>query len=112
MRSSSPKGAIWDVVVDLRKGSPTFGEWDAVEISAENGVSVFIAEGLGHSFLSLAEESVATYLCSAEHNSGNDKGFHPLSPRLGIKFDTISSEHNIGGYIVSFRDSNLPLFKD
>lgn len=83
---SCPKGSIWDVVVDLREDSPTYGQWDAVVISAQNGLSVFISEGLGHSFLSLEDGSVASYLCTTEYEPAADKILNPFSGKLGIEF--------------------------
>ncbi|AIC46848.1 dTDP-4-dehydrorhamnose 3,5-epimerase-like protein [Rhodoluna lacicola] len=85
---SCPKGAIWDVVVDLRKDSPTYGQWDAVELSAENGLSVFISEGLGHAFLSLEDDSVANYLCTSEYSPGADRTINALSAKLAIAFES------------------------
>lgn len=107
---SCPKGRIWDVVVDLRKGSPTHGNWDAVELSAENGKSVLISEGLGHAFLSLEADSVSTYLCTAEYNPIADKGFHPLSLNLGIDFEKIANKNGIADLIISDRDLSSPHF--
>lgn len=85
---SCPKGAIWDVVVDLRKDSPTYGQWDAVKLSAENGSSVFISEGLGHAFLSLEDGSVANYLCTSEYAPDADRTLNPLSGKLAITFES------------------------
>ena len=85
---SCPKGSIWDVVVDLRKESPTFGQWDAVELSAENGLSLFISEGLGHAFLSLQDDSVANYLCTSEYAPDADRTINPLSKNLAIAFES------------------------
>jgi dTDP-4-dehydrorhamnose 3,5-epimerase len=98
---SCPKGAIWDVVVDLRKESPTYGHWDAVEISAENCLSVFISEGLGHAFLSLEDGSVATYLCTSEYAPGSDRTINPLSEKLGITFGATG----ISEFVLSDKDS-------
>ncbi len=83
---SCPKGVIWDVVVDLRKDSPTYGQWDSVKLSDDNGLSVFVSEGIGHAFLSLEEESVANYLCSTEYNPDSDRTINAMSPNLAIDF--------------------------
>jgi dTDP-4-dehydrorhamnose 3,5-epimerase len=107
---SCPKGRIWDVVIDVRKGSPTYGQWDAVELSAENGKSIFISEGLGHAFLSLEDGSVSAYLCSAEYSPANDKGFDPLSESLNIDFKNIAFQNGISQIITSERDSSSPSF--
>ncbi len=103
---SCPKGAIWDVVVDLRKDSPTYGQWDAVELSAENGLSVFIAEGLGHAFLSLKDDSVANYLCTSEYAPDADRTINPLSERLGIAF----ASSGITDFSLSAKDSEAADF--
>lgn len=103
---SCPKGAIWDVVVDLRKGSPTYGQWDAIVISAENGLGVFISEGLGHAFLSLEDGSVANYLCTSEYEPRADRTINPLSPKLAIAFDSLG----ITDFTLSVKDSDAENF--
>jgi dTDP-4-dehydrorhamnose 3,5-epimerase len=80
------RGSIWDVIVDIRVGSPTFGEWDSVVISAENGKCVLIGEGLGHVFLSLEDNSVVSYLCSEPFNPRVEHGINPLDKDLAIPF--------------------------
>lgn len=103
---SCPKGAIWDVVVDLRKDSPTYGHWDAVELSAENGLSVFISEGLGHAFLSLEDGSVANYLCTSEYAPDADRTINPLSAELAITFE----DSGINEFVLSAKDSEATDF--
>ncbi len=105
---SCPKGAIWDVVVDLRKDSPTYGQWDAVELSAENGLSVFISEGLGHGFLSLEDGSVANYLCTAEFASQHDAGVNALKGKFLDAFLEFGRSRGISSFVQSDKDSNLP----
>lgn len=107
---SCPKGAIWDVVVDLRKDSPTYGQWDAVELSAKNGLSVFIAEGLGHAFLSLEDGSVAHYLCSSEYNRQLERTINPLSNSIGLPFQEMSETYEISEFILSTNDEDAPHF--
>ena len=92
---SCPKGAIWDVVVDLRKDSPTYGQWDSVEISAENGLSVLISEGLGHAFLSLENDSVATYLTNAFYVQEFEGAINPFDPELAIDFSSMAKSREI-----------------
>lgn len=103
---SCPKGSIWDVVVDLRPDSKTFGSWDAIELSEENGLSVFISEGLGHAFLSLRDGSVANYLCSAEYSPEFDQIINPLSPRLAIPF----ADQGCTVFNLSSKDAGAPSF--
>ncbi|MBW8481615.1 dTDP-4-dehydrorhamnose 3,5-epimerase family protein [Actinomadura parmotrematis] len=78
------RGALLDVVVDLRTGSPTFGRWEAVRLDEENRRCLSIAEGLGHAFLSLEDGTTAMYLCSTGYNPAGEHGVHPLDPDLGI----------------------------
>lgn len=79
-----PKGAVFDVVVDIRVGSPTFGAWDAVVLDDLDRRVVFISEGLGHVFLSLEESSVVAYLCSTPYAPSREHGLNPLDPKIGI----------------------------
>ena len=101
---SCTSGAIWDVVVDLRKTSPTYGQWDAHLISPGNGNSVFISEGLGHVFMALEDNTVANYLCTTEYNPQADKTINPLDQTLAIEFDQIARAHGIGSYLLSDKD--------
>lgn len=80
------RGAIWDVVVDLRLGSPNFGSWHAEELNERNGKSIYIAEGLGHGFLSLEDSTTVNYLCSTEYNPAVEHAIHPLDEDLGVDF--------------------------
>ncbi|MEV0145003.1 MULTISPECIES: dTDP-4-dehydrorhamnose 3,5-epimerase [unclassified Nonomuraea] len=77
-------GAVLDVVVDLRVGSPGFGRWDAVRMDDESRRAVLIAEGLGHAFMALSERATVVYLCSQPYNPGGEHGVHPFDPALGI----------------------------
>lgn len=107
---SCPAGSLWDIVVDLRPDSTTFGKWDAALLTAENRKSVLISEGLGHGFLALEDETVANYLCSSEFNPAGDKTISPLSPKLAIDFTSIGSTFGIKGFLLSPKDSEAPLF--
>lgn len=79
-----PKGAVLDVIVDIRVGSPTFGEWDAVQIDDVEHRAVYLSEGLGHAFMSLADGSVVTYLCSTGYNPVAEFGTQPLDAELAL----------------------------
>lgn len=107
---SCPAGSLWDVVVDLRTESSTFGKWDAALLTAENRKSVLISEGLGHAFLALEDETVANYLCSSEFNPAGDKTISPLSPKLAIDFSSFASRYGIKDFLLSPKDSEAPLF--
>ena len=77
-------GAILDVVVDLRAGSPSFGKWEAVALDAVTRRAVFLAEGLGHAFMALTDDATALYLCSTPYAPGREHGVDPLDPAIGI----------------------------
>ena len=78
------RGAIHDVVLDLRRGSPTFGRWAAVELSAENGRLVVVPEGCAHGFLTLADDSLAFYLVSAPYDPARERGVRWDDPAFGV----------------------------
>ena len=82
------RGAVLDVVVAIRVGSPTFGAWDSVLLDDTDRRAVYLSEGLGHGFLSLEDDSVVSYLCSAPYAPGREHGVHPLDPELGIEWPT------------------------
>jgi dTDP-4-dehydrorhamnose 3,5-epimerase len=77
-------GAIVDVVVDLRVGSPTYARWEAVRLDDESRRAVFISEGLGHAFVALSSTATVMYLCSTPFAPGIEHGVHPLDPAIGI----------------------------
>ena len=79
-----PRGALLDVVVDVRVGSPTFGRFEAVELDGRSCRAVYLAEGLGHAFVALEDDTVMAYLCSTPYNPGAEHGVSPLDPALGL----------------------------
>jgi dTDP-4-dehydrorhamnose 3,5-epimerase len=79
-------GAVLDVVVDLRAGSPEFGKWEAVRLDDVDRQAVFLSEGLGHGFMALTDHATVLYLCSTPYAPGREHGVHPLDPVLGISW--------------------------
>ncbi len=77
-------GAVLDVVVDIRVGSPTFGTWDAVLLDDVDRRAIYLSEGLGHAFMSLADGSTVLYLCSSGYAPGREHGIHPFDPDIAI----------------------------
>ena len=77
-------GALLDVVVDIRVGSPTFGAWEAVRLDTDNRKALYVAEGLGHVFMALEDATAVSYLCSTGYAPGREHGITPLDPDLGI----------------------------
>ncbi|GAB3988690.1 dTDP-4-dehydrorhamnose 3,5-epimerase [Actinoallomurus acanthiterrae] len=80
------RGAVLDVVVDLRVGSLSFGHWEAVRLDDETRCGVYVAEGLGHAFMSLTDDATVVYLCSQPYLPAREHGVHPLDPDLGIRW--------------------------
>lgn len=78
------RGALLDVVVDVRVGSPSFGVFDTAELTATNHRAVYLAEGLGHAFVALADDTVMTYLCSTGYAPDREHGIDPLDADLGL----------------------------
>lgn len=81
---SCVSGAVLDVIVDLRVGSPTFGRWEGVRLDDVDRRAVYIAEGLGHGFCALSESATLSYFCSETFNPTGEHAVHPLDPDLGI----------------------------
>ncbi|GHG35763.1 MULTISPECIES: dTDP-4-dehydrorhamnose 3,5-epimerase family protein [Amycolatopsis] len=78
------RGSLLDVVVDIRVGSPTFGHWDAVRLDSARYNAAYLAEGLGHGFIALEDDTVMAYLCSEPYNPKGEHGITPLDPALGL----------------------------
>lgn len=78
------RGAVLDVVVDIRVGSPTYGVSDAVQLDDQDRRGIYLAEGLGHAFLALTDDANVTYLCSEPYNPTGEHGIHPLDPDLDL----------------------------
>jgi dTDP-4-dehydrorhamnose 3,5-epimerase len=81
---SCASGAIIDVVVDIRMGSPGFGSWDAVRLDDESRRALYISEGLGHAFVAVSDQATVLYLCSTPYAPDREHGLHPLDPAIGI----------------------------
>lgn len=79
-----PAGAVIDIIVDLRMGSPTFGAVDTVRLDTIDRRAVYLSEGLGHGFLALEDGSTLTYLCSTGYSPGREHAINPLDPALNL----------------------------
>jgi dTDP-4-dehydrorhamnose 3,5-epimerase len=78
------RGAVLDVVVDIRVGSPTFGQWEGVTLDETERRAVYLSEGLGHGFCALTDDATLSYLCSTTFNPAAEHVVHPLDPDLAI----------------------------
>jgi dTDP-4-dehydrorhamnose 3,5-epimerase len=77
-------GAVVDFVVDIRVGSPTFGQWDSVVLDTVERRALYVAEGLGHCFVALTDDAVVTYLVSEVFNAQREHGITPLDETVGL----------------------------
>jgi dTDP-4-dehydrorhamnose 3,5-epimerase len=96
-------GSILDFVVDIRVGSPTFGQWDSVLLDDKQHHALYLSEGLGHAFVALEEDTTVSYLVSDVYNPGAEHGINPLDPAVGLVFPD-----DIGDLIVSDKDRDAP----
>jgi dTDP-4-dehydrorhamnose 3,5-epimerase len=95
-------GSVFDVVVDIRVGSPTFGKWDSVLLDDRDRRSVYLSEGLAHGFVALQDNSTVMYLCSAEYNPQREHTIAATDPVLAIDWPT---EQKL---VLSDRDAAAP----
>lgn len=106
------RGAVLDVVVDIRPDSPTFGRWDTVLLDDADLRSVFLSEGLGHAFMSLADSSTVTYLCSTGYEPEREHGIHPLDPAIGIEWPDTGRDGQPLTPLLSDKDAAAPVLAD
>ena len=97
------RGRVWDVVVDLRRGSPTFGEWEAVELDDEHGHQLFIPVGFGHGFCVLSDVADFVYKCTAYYDAATEAGIRFDDPEVGIAWPLPADE-----LLFSQRDRDAP----
>jgi dTDP-4-dehydrorhamnose 3,5-epimerase len=100
------QGAIFDVVVDIRLGSPTYGKWEGYELSEENARLVYVPEGFAHGFVTLRPNSEIIYKCSRYYSPETEGSIHWDDPDVGIKWPLT------GDAILSEKDKKAPFFRD
>jgi len=99
------RGSVFDVVVDIRVGSPTFGQWDSVLLDDVDHRSVYLSEGLAHGFLALQDDSTVSYLCSAGYAPDREHTICATDPALGIDWP-------VPAPTLSDRDASAPTLAD
>ena len=99
------RGAVFDVVLDIRVGSPTFGRWDSVLLDERDRRTVYLSEGLAHGFVALQDDSTVTYLCSAGYSPDREHTILATDPALGIDWPHQSP-------LLSDRDAEAPTLAD
>jgi dTDP-4-dehydrorhamnose 3,5-epimerase len=98
-----PAGKVLDVVVDLRRGAPTYGECYSTVLSAEKKNALYVPVGLAHGFLSLADDTLMVYMVSSVYNPAHD---------CGIRYDSFGFDWGVETPILSARDAKLPPFEE
>ncbi len=98
-------GEVWDVAVDIRRGSPTFGRWEAVVLNADNRRQLWIPEGFAHGFVVLSEQATFSYLCTAPYDRACDAALRWDDPQLAIDWPVITP-------VLSAKDAAAPLLAD
>lgn len=101
------RGAVLDVAVDIRQGSPTYGQHVAVELTEENQLQFFIPKGFAHGFAVLSETAVFEYKCDEFYHPESEAGVSIMDPSLGIDWRTPLTKA-----ILSEKDTRLPLLRD
>jgi dTDP-4-dehydrorhamnose 3,5-epimerase len=101
------RGRAWDVAVDLRGGSPTFGKYFALELSESNRLMLWIPAGFAHGFLALEDDTELQYKCTAEYNAASDGGLRWNDPDIAIAWPDIGIPP-----LVSAKDAALPILRE
>ncbi len=101
-----PRGALLDVVIDIRVGSPTFGAHEAVLLDAESCRAIYVSEGLGHAICALTDDTVASYLCSTPYTPSVEHTVSALDPELGLPWPADITP------ILSDRDAAAPTLSE
>ena len=96
-------GAVIDYVIDIRVGSPTFGQWDSVRLDDVDRKAIYIAEGLGHAFVALTEDATVSYLVTDVYNPTAEHGINPLDPDIALVFPD-----EAGTPLLSPKDTDAP----
>jgi dTDP-4-dehydrorhamnose 3,5-epimerase len=99
------EGEVWDVAVDIRRGSPGFGRWTAAVLSAGNRRHFWIPEGFAHGFVVLSERALFTYLCTETYDRAADAGIRWDDPELAIDWP-------VSAPVLSDKDARAPLLAD
>lgn len=96
-------GAVLDYVIDIRVGSPTFGQWDSVLLDDVDRRAIYLSEGLGHAFVALTDGAVVSYLVTDTYNPTAEHGIDPLDPQIGLVFPPEAGEP-----LLSPKDTDAP----
>ena len=96
-------GAVLDYVIDIRVGSPTYGQWDTVLLDDTDRRAIYISEGLGHAFVALTDDATVSYLVTDTFNAEREHGIDPLDSEIGLVFPAEAGEP-----LLSPKDTEAP----
>ncbi len=99
-------GKVYDVLVDLRRNSPTYGKWGGIYLSSENKTSLLIPRGCAHGFISLSDNSLVSYKCDGKYDKKSDTGIIFSDPDINIEWPI----NDISQVVLGSRDKNLMSF--
>jgi dTDP-4-dehydrorhamnose 3,5-epimerase len=105
------RGAVFDVVVDIRRGSPSFGRWEGFELSDENHRQLYVPDGFAHGFCVTSEVADVVYKLSTYYDGTADQGFRYDDPEVGIGWpldELVPSERDAGAPLLSEIAAELP----
>ena len=85
-------GAVIDYVIDIRVGSPAFGQWDSVRLDTVDRKAIYLGEGLGHAFVALTDDATVSYLITDTYSAAAEHGINPLDPAIGLVFPAEAGE--------------------
>ncbi|MHC9085074.1 dTDP-4-dehydrorhamnose 3,5-epimerase [Luteimonas sp. RIT-PG2_3] len=109
------EGEVWDVAVDIRRGSPHFGRWTAVLLSAENKRHFWIPEGFAHGFVVLSEHALFSYLCTATYDASADTGIRWDDATLAIDWPvrapSLSAKDAHAPFLADVPEARLPVYR-
>ncbi|PDS40631.1 dTDP-4-dehydrorhamnose 3,5-epimerase [Rhizobium anhuiense] len=100
------RGALLDVAVDIRHGSPTYGKWVSTELSPENGSQLWVPAGFAHGFVTLQPDTLISYKVTAPYSAEHDRGVRWNDAEIGIEWPQMDA------YVLSDKDSNQPLLSE
>lgn len=108
------EGEVYDVAVDIRRGSPTFGQWEAVMLSAENKRQFWIPEGFAHGFAVVSERAIFSYLCTAVYDRAADASVRWDDPAIGVGWPVsdpqLSAKDAVAPLLADIAPDRLPTF--
>jgi dTDP-4-dehydrorhamnose 3,5-epimerase len=100
---TATRGAVLDFAIDIRVGSPTFGQWDTVLLDDVDRRAIYVSEGLGHCFVALTDDATVSYLVTDVYNPGREHGISPLDDAIGLEFPLPADQ-----LLLSEKDTDAP----